>query len=310
MAAVPRIDPKTIFSPDEWAGLTRRPLWIGPALVAHAWSLIAAAAALFLAWPNPVTYILAIMVIGARQLGLAILMHEAAHGGLSRDQRVNDFLGDWLCAAPVGADLKPYRDYHLRHHKYTEQPEDPDIGLSAPFPITRKSLSRKIVRDLTGQTFFKQRFGPLLARVQGKRRLEPRDGAVVSAGAARFWMFNAALFAAFAAFGVWWAYLALWIVPMATWFPLVTRLRNIAEHACVGKHADPFRHARTTYANALERLFIAPYWVHYHAEHHVFMHVPCWNLERAHRLLIAKGYGARMDIQSGNGAVLQIAAPA
>jgi fatty acid desaturase len=40
------------------------------------------------------------------------------------------------------------------------------------------------------------------------------------------------------------------------------------------------------------------------------MHVPCWNLERAHRLLIAKGYGARMDIQSGYGAVLQIAAPA
>ena len=31
--------------------------------------------------------------------------------------------------------------------------------LSAPFPITRQSLRRKVVRDLTGQTWFKQRFG-------------------------------------------------------------------------------------------------------------------------------------------------------
>ena len=36
--------------------------------------------ALFVWWPNPLTFVLAVMVIGARQLGLAILMHDAAHG--------------------------------------------------------------------------------------------------------------------------------------------------------------------------------------------------------------------------------------
>src|SRR3546814_18092245 len=49
------------------------------------------------------------------------------------------------------------RTYHLQHHKYTQQPEDPDLSLSKPFPTTRASLWRKVLRDLTGQTFFKQR---------------------------------------------------------------------------------------------------------------------------------------------------------
>ena len=46
--------------------------------------------------------------------------------------------------------LVQYRTYHLGHHKFAQQAEDPDLGLSAPFPITRLSLRRKIVRDLTG----------------------------------------------------------------------------------------------------------------------------------------------------------------
>jgi fatty acid desaturase len=229
---------------------------------------------------------------------------------LSKSQWLNDFLGQWLCAAPVGAELKSYRAYHLRHHKYTEQPEDPDLPLSAPFPISRASFARKVLRDLTGQTFFKQRFGPILAGLSRKMHGGAREGAIVNGAAARFWLLNGAAFAACALAGYGWAFLALWIVPMATWFPLITRVRNIAEHACVGRQDDPFHQARTTYANPLERLLIAPYWVHYHAEHHLFMHVPCWNLEAAHRMLIAKGYGARIDVKRGYGAVLAIAAPA
>jgi fatty acid desaturase len=71
---------------------------------------------------------------------------------------------------------------------------------------------------------------------------------------------------------------------------MITRLRNIAEHACVAKdEPDPLRHARTTHASPVERIFLAPYWVNYHCEHHMFMHVPCYNLPRTHRLLKQKG---------------------
>jgi fatty acid desaturase len=236
------------------------------------------------------------MLIGARQLGLAILMHDAAHGALHVNARVNDWVGEWLCAAPTGARLKAYRDYHLKHHKYTEQPEDPDLVLSAPFPVTRASLLRKIVRDLTGQTFLKQRRAQLFGNLQ--------KGQLVNPNTANFLIVNALLFAALALAGYWWTYFALWLVPMATWLPLVTRLRNIAEHAVVDTGEDPFSHARTTLANPIERLFIAPYWVHFHGEHHVFMHVPCYRLERMHRMLMDKDYWSRMHISAGYLSVL------
>jgi fatty acid desaturase len=98
---------------------------------------------------------------------------------------------------------------------------------------------------------------------------------------------------------------------MATWLPLITRLRNIAEHACVkARPDDPFTHARTTLAGPIERLLIAPFWVHFHAEHHAFMHVPCYRLERMHRMLMEKGYWSRMKLSDGYVRMLREAAPA
>lgn len=321
MPAVARIDPKTIFTTPEWARLTARSSWKGIALVALCWATIFGAGAMVALWSNPLTVVLAVMLVGARQLGLGILMHDAAHGCLHPNAKINDFLGDWLCGAPVGANLATYRKYHLKHHKFTEQPEDPDLVLSRPFPTTRQSLWRKVVRDLTGQTAFKLRFAQYFA----KRPAPAERGADAAAHAAplpeaktaflndtrtRFLVINAAALAALSLAGVWWVYFVAWLVPLMTWYQLVTRIRNIGEHACVGKHDDPFRHARTTLCNPVERVLIAPYWVHYHAEHHLFMHLPCWSLPEAHRILIARGFGHRMDIKRGYAGVLAVAAPA
>ena len=152
MPAVARIDPKTVFTPEEWHHLTTRSSWRGMWLLVHAWGTVAAAIALVALWPNPLTWLIAVMVVGARQLGLAILMHEAAHGGIHANKAINEWVGQWLCAVPVGADLASYRSYHLQHHKFTQQPEDPDLSLSAPFPISKESYTRKAIRDLAGQT--------------------------------------------------------------------------------------------------------------------------------------------------------------
>jgi hypothetical protein len=38
MAAVARIDPKAVFTPEEWSRLTSRSRWRGLMLVAHAWA--------------------------------------------------------------------------------------------------------------------------------------------------------------------------------------------------------------------------------------------------------------------------------
>lgn len=311
MPAVARIDPKTIFSADEWAALTRRSSARGLWLVVHAWGTIAASVALVTIWPNPLTWLVAVMIVGTRQLGLAILMHEAAHGGLHRNPKLNEWIGQWLCAVPVGADLPAYRRYHLQHHKYTQQPEDPDLSLSAPFPISKDSFARKAIRDLTGQTFIKQRLPLFLSLF----RPAAADGEVehesfVASGAdkmKRFLAANVVLLVLFwlAGAGIW--YFGVWLVAMATWLPLVTRIRNIAEHACTSTGPDPFSHARTTLANPIERALVAPYWVNYHAEHHLFMYLPCYNLPEVHRLLRGKGLIGRVEVGASYMEVLKLA---
>lgn len=304
MPAAARVSPKDYFTPEEWAPLSRRSAWKGPALVAHAWAVILLAGAMAVIWP--ITIPLAVAIIGARQLGLAILMHDAAHGALHPNLKVNDFVGNHLTTG----DLMAYRPYHLGHHKYAQQAEDPDLVLSAPFPITRASLRRKIVRDLTGQTYYKLKWSGLVKRLRERRPDEPlwpilKDAVVRRK---RFFLGMIATVAVTAPFGLWWVWPVLWLLPQATWLPMVTRLRNIAEHALVAKdEPDPLRHARTTHANWLERAFLAPYWVNYHCEHHMFMHVPCYNLPTVRRHLQRTGVTERMLSAPGYVHVLKLA---
>ena len=305
MSVAPRVSPAQLFTPDEWGPFQTRSAWRGPWLVAHCWGVIALAFAVGVVWP--VLIPVCVMVIGTRQLGLAILMHEAAHGALAKDLKLNDGLGHWLCAVPIGADLGDYRPYHLSHHKYVQNPEDPDLVLSAPFPVTPASLRRKIIRDLTGQTFFKQRVLFAFRAYASKRDEDTAEGAVVTGrSVGPFLVVNIAMLLGLSLAGVWWAYFALWLLPLATWFPLVTRLRNIAEHACVeGSATDPFRAARTTRAGWWERILIAPYWVNFHAEHHLFMWVNSYKLPALHEKLREKGLLDRMEVAPGYLSVLR-----
>ncbi len=251
------------------------------------WGLIFGSMALVAAWPNLLTIIVALFVIGARQLGLAILMHDAAHRALLRNRRLNDWAGNWLCAYPVWTDVKPYRPYHLQHHAKNYTPDDPDLALVQPFPVTRASFRRKIVRDLTGQTGWKRAKATLkrdlgLSRGRQARTfggIENLRGVVITNGVL---------------FGILWLaghpllYL-LWVVAWFTTFQLVTRIRSIAEHAMAPDPSDPLRNTRTTLASWWERLLIAPNYVNYHLEHHLLMTVPHYNLPRLHRLLRDRG---------------------
>jgi len=288
-------DLATLLTHEEEEALRGRSNWMGLWLVAHAWALIFAAMALVVEWPAWWTFLIAFVVISNRQLGLAILMHDAAHRLLFADPGVNDWVGARLCGDPVGANLRVYRPYHLAHHRATQTRDDPDLVLSAPFPIPWASFRRKVLRDLLGITGYQLRRAQFSAATrQAKspaaklRALLAREGGFLGT--------NAILCLALAATGNLWLYPALWLAPLLTGYQLVSRLRNIAEHAVVGEAQDPLRNTRTTYASVLARLSIAPYWVNYHLEHHLFVHTPCWKLPRVHRLLKAKGHVRHMEL--------------
>ncbi len=296
-----------LLTPEQLTIVRKRSDARGLFLALHAWVVIFGMMALFVWMPNPITFIAAVVVIGGRQLGLAILMHDGAHGVLCENPKLNQFVSQYLCAYPTMAETGTYRRYHLVHHANTQQKEDPDLILSAPFPITKKSFQRKMIRDITGQTGYQQRKVQILnamgqAEWPLQRRLQNYWRKLGHATVAQ-----AVIFAILALSGHWYLYFALWLLPFLTWQQLITRVRNIAEHAMVPDDNDDFRNARTTKANWLARATIAPYWVNYHVEHHLMMWIPCYNLPKARAYLIANGFGPRMETKEGFGQVIAMA---
>ena len=290
----------------------KRSYWRNVWLIAHAWGVIALTMTAFVLAPTWIIaaafYPFALALIGARQLGLAVLMHDAAHGTIHPNRAINDWISDLFFAWPVIARTDSYRRYHLKHHANTQQDDDPDLILSAPFPITKASLRRKIIRDLTGQTGYQQRKAQIIAamgapklgwRARGRLFIEKLGGPLFA---------QAVILTCLTFAGHPELYLLLWVIPFLTWHQLVTRIRNIAEHAVVPDNDDPLRNTRTTHAGWLARVFIAPYWVNYHIEHHLLMWVPCYRLPRLQKYLAQTGLTKNMEVAHSYREVLQRAA--
>jgi fatty acid desaturase len=282
--------------------------------IAVNWGLVFAAMALVARWASPLTIVVALFVIGARQLGMAVVMHEAAHRTLFASRRLNDWVGSWLAAYPVWTDIEPYRPYHLQHHAKTGTEGDPDLGLVRPFPITRRSFRRKVWRDLSGQTGVKQAIAVFRRDVgigggRTQRNLAMSEGVRPDVGwhkVAPVAIANAALLAVLWLAGHPALYL-LWVAAWLTTYRLLTRIRSIAEHSMVPDQRDPARNTRTTRARWWERLLIAPNRVNFHLEHHLLVAVPHYNLPRLHRILRARGALEGCCVADGYLSVLRLA---
>jgi len=284
------------FTTEEIRDLRAVSSWrsLGTLLVNY--GLIAASMAMVVWQPSIWTILLALWIIGTRQLGLAVVMHESAHRTLFKSRALNDFVGNWLAAYPIYLSADMYRAHHLDHHAKTWTEGDPDLPLATPFPVSKASMARKVARDLLGVTGLKQLIGTtvLVFRVCRGRtvdagtlplRLEREPAIRMVIGTI---LTNALLFALLYAVGHPWLYL-LWAGAWLTTNKLVARIRAIAEHAVVPDPTDPMGQTRTVRAGWLERLFIAPNLVQYHLEHHLLMTVPHYNLPRFHRMLEERG---------------------
>src|SRR3546814_20599006 len=71
-------------------------------------------------------YLRAGFVIGSRIQFLAVMMHDACHGMLFSNRRLNDLIGDIFVAYPLGFSIDLYRANHMYHHRYTNTLRDRD----------------------------------------------------------------------------------------------------------------------------------------------------------------------------------------
>jgi fatty acid desaturase len=108
--------PKRLYELDDW----HSPLeWGIDAL------LVATSIAATLRWP--LMYPLAVLFIGARQRGLACLLHSATHRSLARSRWLNWFLGTWGSGYLVFQTWAAYFGSHVvHHHGHFGEAEDPD----------------------------------------------------------------------------------------------------------------------------------------------------------------------------------------
>lgn len=255
--------------------------------------LFVATFALVIWWPNPVTIVLAILLLGGRIQAFGVMTHDCAHGAFFKSPALNQFIGKWIVGGPAHTPLEAYRRYHLDHHRYAGTPDDPDKWMVKNYPVSRASLKRKFVRDLTGQTGFRDLVGEI------KRFTWEGNGPTL--------VFHLALFTTLTAIGAPWAYLLFWAARLFV-YPAIHRLRQISEHGVVPDRdvLDARLNTGTTIPRWWEKLFIAPCNVNYHLEHHIFAAVPPYQLPALHRTLVERGYYKDHDcIAHGFGDVLR-----
>ena len=251
---------------------------------AVAFPLAVVAAAVVLS--HPAAWVAAFLLMPIAQNRLFILHHEAAHRVLFSNRRLNDLIGinlvGWLTFGTGG---HGYRVGHMNHHRDEFGPKEPDFGLYARYPITSASMRRKHRRDLTGVSAFRiirprfQRLGQV-----HHRRLTYR-----------FLAGQALVLAAFWASGHPWLYLLLWVLPWATLYQGLNRIRAIAEHGGMTRSGDRRRTTHHVHQSLAARTVMVPFSVGYHLAHHVDMTVPYRNLPRLHRALVADGYLGELE---------------
>ncbi len=255
-------------------------------LVFFDWALIAGALGIAALLPNPVTIVLAIAVIGCRQLSLGIIVHETGHQTFFESKHLNDFAGRWLSGYWVFSSKTDYMKGHLVHHQLAGTFDDPDLKNYAAYPVSKESFRRKVWRDLSGQTGWR-RLRSIGRTIVRYNTLNTESRRVIRGGL----ITNLGFLSLLTVLGQPWLYL-LWIGAFISTHMLSTRLRQIGEHAAVpdGLSLDPRDHTRTILTRWWERLLIAPHQIGFHLEHHLLPSVPIYQLPTLHKMLVDNGY--------------------
>ena len=244
-----------------------------------AWALILSFGVVAVAgWVNTWwAYVIAFFVMGGSHARLNILGHEAAHRLLFSGRRANDWVGRWLLAYPTFQALMAYRRAHFAHHRDELGPNEPDAGLYAGYPISADSWRRKMRRDATGNSAWKN-FQGLFAAARARR--------------AEAWCIlamHAAFLGITVAVGRPLVYL-VWIASWSTLWRVSNRIRSIAEHGGMVQSKDRRLTTHVIRQTLLARMFMVPYNTGWHLAHHVDMGVPWRNLPRLHEELVASGW--------------------
>ena len=258
------------------------------------WALIVAAWAVAAHWTRWWVVLLVLPVIGSRYYALFILGHDGMHRRLFARRTANDWWNDLFCLGPIGAVTHINNRNHLRHHQYLATEADPDRHKHACF---NKADGPELVGFLSGIAGFLRSARNVFAPPGA---LRPADDETAGGYTLRDVLLLGGIQVILISgltLGVgWWAYPVLWLVPVYCFTYLGDNFRSWADHSFPEADARADEHRLVTYlSNPLERWFLSPMNMNFHAAHHLWPSIPYYNLPVADQEIRALPAAAGME---------------
>lgn len=275
------------------------------------WAIMMAAGTIAIHIDRVPVYLLAGVVIGSRIQCLAVMMHDACHGLLFSNRRINDLIGDMFVAYPLGLSIDLYRVAHMVHHRHTNTLRDYDYRVQRKdpdqhFPKTGPGMLVLLFRSLLGLNYYRVARAARVWSPLANFHNPGRFGFDFSLALRLRYVAWAVAFYGLILWSPWrWQILGLFMIPQFIWANLFNRIRAMAEHNGVADERE-LNGTRTIIPTLLDRFLIAPLNVSYHLEHHLYPSVPWRNLRRLHLHLMADpAYAADAHITRGYWGVIR-----
>ena len=225
-----------------------------------------------------------LVVAGYGGFMLAVAGHEGFHFTLHGNRRVSGILGVMISSLVPGAFAVGFFVSHWEHHRYTNQPSDPDCKTFSRFRTFFERLL--FARLAANRNYLRYTLAMAFGRDLGFKYKPPFRPAEMQA----FAVFNIACqIAVITCF----ALLALAHPYVFVQYAAVPMVGIIF----IGGLSPYQMHAGTGIGLGYDsRTNSSMFWTllqagsNYHNEHHLYPRVPCWRLRKVHRILLKEGF--------------------
>jgi len=242
-------------------------------IIAADYAAVFAIAVVAIAAHHPVATLAAVACIAGRQVALLNLVHAAAHHTLFSRRRLNDRI-DPLIGYPILTLLRPYRLFHLLHHRdIARKSPDRFDYLHAQLPDAAASMPARvwhvIVKPLLGWAGFEFVRNAIRGAVKN-----PGTGLTLAA----YWFVLIAIFWRLGWIGY---FVTYWVLPLVWLYPAFFFWAEMTDHYHVRDEAR-------NQCGVFYCLFIKGHEM-YHAVHHRYPRVPFYRVSAAARYLRSIG---------------------
>ncbi|UII33618.1 fatty acid desaturase family protein [Fulvivirga ulvae] len=240
-------------------------------------------------------YPISLIIIGSVQRVFANLLHEASHGLLSSNKRLNQILGTYFTSFLICHLLIPYKQTHLRgHHPYCgDEEKDPDYnfqiacGLYDTKEGYRMFFIKNIVLSIIGyrtieyiRYIYRDRIFFDTSQLSEERTRKFRRERL------QFFITWAVVFATVILSGVLLEFFLFWIIPLFTSYVTIGWLAEMAEHYPLPEsEKSELLLTRNRHGNMIENFIFGRHGDRYHLVHHLCPSIPCYKLREAHEVL-------------------------